>query len=45
MKLVITVDIDVAESGLDEEQVRDNIVDFKGFINKRSGRTGDRIIS
>lgn len=28
MKLVITVDIDVAESGLDEEQVKDNIVDF-----------------
>lgn len=28
MKLVITVDIDVAESGLDEDQVKDNIVNF-----------------
>ncbi|WP_166432455.1 hypothetical protein [Lacrimispora amygdalina] len=28
MRLVITVDIDVAESGLDEEQMKDNIVSF-----------------
>lgn len=28
MRLVITVDIDVVESGLDEDQVKDNIVDF-----------------
>ena len=28
MKLIITVDIDVAESGLDEEFMKDNIIDF-----------------
>lgn len=28
MRLVITVDIDVNESGLDEEFLKDNIIDF-----------------
>ena len=28
MKLVITVDIDLEESGLDEDFVKDNVVDF-----------------
>jgi hypothetical protein len=28
MRLVITVDIDVKESGLDEESLKDNFIDF-----------------
>jgi hypothetical protein len=45
MKLIIVVDIDINESGLDEEFIKDNIIDFtkdlliKGAAEEEIGLT------
>jgi len=41
MRVAVTVDIDVKGSGLNEEfSLKDNIIFYKGFINKWSSYTG-----